>query len=68
MENGLFEQNADKALAEHHKEANWKNGLQWMLNADNDLVVYYNPGDLLPAAAAQFELIVRRNKYPTVFR
>ena len=68
MESGLFEQNADKALAEHHKEANWQNGLQWMLNADNDLVVYYNPGDLLPAAAAQFELIVRRNKYPAVFR
>ena len=50
------------------KEANWQNGLQWMLNTDNDLVVYYNPGDLLPAAAAQFELIVQRNKYPAVFR
>lgn len=68
QEEFLFAEDADKALAKYHPRDAWQKTLHWMLNADNDLVVFYNPGDLLPYAAASFELTIRRSEFPEVFR
>lgn len=67
-EESLYEMDVDKTLASRYSDADWKGSLHWMLNADNDLVVLFNPYDLIPAAAGALELTVRRSEYPAVFR
>ena len=64
----LFAKDVDKALAKYHKVENWQKSFNWMLDANNDLVVFYNPGDLVPYAAGSFALRVRREAFPAVFR
>lgn len=58
----------DKALAELHVRDDWQKSFTWMLDEDNDLVVFYNPGTLAPYAAAMFKLTLQRAEFPAVFR
>lgn len=64
----LRTQDIERSLAAYHTEADWQTTFCWMLDENNDLVVFYNPYDLVPAAAAAFVLTVRRDAFPEVFR
>ena len=39
-----------------------------MLDANNDLVVFYNPYEIGPYSSGSFILTVRRDEFPEVFR
>ncbi len=64
----LFTQDIDTALEDYHDGGAWQETFCWMLDANNDLVVFYNPYEIGPYAAGSFELTVRRDVYPEVFR
>ena len=67
-EKDLFTHDIDEALAEYHDGGEWQEYLIWMLDANNDLHVFYNPYDIASYAAGSFELILRRDVYPEVFK
>ena len=67
-EKDLFTHDIDEALAEYHDGGEWQEYLIWMLDANNDLHVFYNPYDIASYAAGSFELTLRRDVYPEVFK
>jgi len=66
-EKELFAQDIDEALDQVHIDEDWQESVNWMLDANNDLVVFYNPYELGPYAAGSFELTVHRDEFPEVF-
>lgn len=67
-EDDLFEQDIDKALDIIHGDPDWQEYITWMLDANNDLVVFYNPYEIGPYSSGSFILTVRRDEFPEVFR
>lgn len=67
-EKDLFAQDIDEALDQVHIDDNWQTSINWMLDANNDLVVFYNPYEIGPYSSGSFELTVRRDAFPEVFR
>lgn len=67
-EKDLFAHDIDEALAGYHDGGNWQEYITWMLDANNDLHVFYDPYDIASYADGSFELTVRRAVYPEVFR
>lgn len=66
-EEDLFAHDIDDALDEFHSDEDWQKSFNWMLDAHNDLVVFYNPYDIGPYSSGSFELTVQRDMYPEVF-
>ena len=67
-EDDLYTHDIDEELSEFHGDGTWQEQLTWMLDAHNDLVVFYNPYEIGPYSAGSFQLTVTRAAYPEVFR
>lgn len=66
-EEDLFSHDIDKTLEDYHDGSDWQEHIIWMLDANHDLHVFYNPYDIASYAEGSFEVIVRRDVYPEVF-
>lgn len=66
-EEDLFLHDIDKTLEDYHDGSDWQEHIIWMLDANHDLHVFYNPYDIASYAEGSFEVIVRRDVYPEVF-
>ena len=67
-EKDLFAHDIDEALADYHDGGEWQEYIIWMLDANNDLHVFYNPYEIASYADGSFELTLRRDVYPEVFK
>ena len=67
-EQDLFSHDIDETLNDYHDGGDWQKYIDWMLDANNDLHVFYNPYDIAPYSAGGFELTLRHDVYPEVYR
>lgn len=67
-EQDLFSHDIDETLNDYHDGGDWQKYIDWMLDANNDLHVFYNPYDIAPYSAGGFELTLRHDVYPDVYR
>ena len=67
-EQDLFSHDIDETLNDYHDGGDWQKYIDWMLDANNDLHVFYNPYDIAPYSAGGFELTLPRDVYPEVYR
>ena len=67
-EQDLFSHDIDETLNDYHDGGDWQKYIDWMIDANNDLHVFYNPYDIAPYSAGGFELTLPRDVYPEVYR